>query len=486
MLLCFGYRLWPAVAAGAFVVNVTTTGDAVSSLGIATGNTLEGVTGAYLTHRFAGGTRAFLRLATVLRYAIAAALLAPVVSATIGVASLALTGHAQTSALWPVWYTWWVGDVGGALLVAPLLVLWMTETPPLRGAGSTAELLALAVATGAVAYVAFTPSSTLAVAHQPVGFFVLPVLVWPVVRFGPRVAMTTAAALSAAAVAGALRGVGPWIRPDPNESLLFLAAFMGVVSITCLALAASVIERQQAEETLRQTEARLRRVEEGKVAARDEFLSIAAHELRTPIASLQLATDFLLRQSAQGTLIAPDLLQQALTPMASQAKRLNVLVNELLDTVRIQTGRMDLVVSQQDVGALTERVARETAVTSPRHEIVVHAEHATAAVDAIRYEQVVRNLLDNAVKYGDGRIEVDVARRDGAVELSVRDHGPGIPPDHRDRIFDRFYQAHPEGPRQGLGLGLHVSKHIVELHGGEIRAEFPSGGGTRIIVRVPA
>jgi signal transduction histidine kinase len=427
-----------------------------------------------------------VHLATVLRYALTAALLAPVVSATIGVTTLVLTGHADPATLGPVWYTWWLGDAGGALLVAPVLVLWSTETPRLRGGGSTAELAALALTTGLVVWVGFTPSSYLAAGRYPVGFLVLPVLVWPVVRFGPRVAMTTAAALSAAAVLGAVNGVGPWVRVgDPNGTLLFLAAFMGVVAITCLALAASVLEHQQAQEQLRATEERLRHVEEGKVAARDEFLSVAAHELRTPIASLQLATDFLVRQAAQGTLITPDVLQQALTPMASQAKRLNTLVNDLLDTVRIQSNRMDLVVSMQDVGALTERVASEMRATSPRAQVTVRADHTVAPIDPVRYEQVLRNLLDNAIKYGGGKIDVDVSQVDRRIDVSVRDHGEGIAPEHRERIFERFYQAHPNGARTGLGLGLHVSKHIVELHGGEITAEFPPDGGTRIIVRLP-
>jgi signal transduction histidine kinase len=114
-------------------------------------------------------------------------------------------------------------------------------------------------------------------------------------------------------------------------------------------------------------------------------------------------------------------------------------------------------------------------------------------VDPLRLEQVVTNLLDNAVKYSPngGAIKVTLAlrrARDTAAdwaELSVRDYGLGIPPEQRGQIFERFYQAHGNGHKSGLGLGLYISRQIVELHGGEICAEFPPDGGTRFVVRLP-
>ena len=111
-----------------------------------------------------------------------------------------------------------------------------------------------------------------------------------------------------------------------------------------------------------------------------------------------------------------------------------------------------------------------------------------ACLDSLRVEQVLCNLLENAVKYSPdgGRIEVTLSQHGpAAAELSVRDGGLGIPPEKRARIFERFYQAHGEGHRSGLGLGLFISRQIVELHGGEIWAEFPDDGGARFRVRLP-
>jgi signal transduction histidine kinase len=111
-----------------------------------------------------------------------------------------------------------------------------------------------------------------------------------------------------------------------------------------------------------------------------------------------------------------------------------------------------------------------------------------AEVDPLRLEQVLTNLLENAIKYSPegGPIEVAVSRSaDEALEIAVRDHGLGIPPEKRARIFERFYQAHGDGHRSGLGLGLYISCEIVELHGGGITVEFPPDGGSRFIVRLP-
>src|SRR5712692_3740125 len=126
-LLTLGYRVWPAIFAGAFVVNISTAGSVATSLGIAAGNTLEGLLAAYLVDRYANGTRAFDRSQDVFKFAGFAALLSTTVSSTIGVASLALGGYAAWADFDQIWLTWWLGDASGALIVAPLLVLWVRD-----------------------------------------------------------------------------------------------------------------------------------------------------------------------------------------------------------------------------------------------------------------------------------------------------------------------------------------------------------------------
>ena len=114
------------------------------------------------------------------------------------------------------------------------------------------------------------------------------------------------------------------------------------------------------------------------------------------------------------------------------------------------------------------------------------------SIDPLRIEQVVTNLIDNAIKYSPegGQIDIDLGcdEVENSPRITVRDRGVGVPPEHRPHIFDRFYQAHAGGPltsMAGMGLGLYISRQIVELHGGSIQAEFPEDGGTRFVVRLP-
>jgi signal transduction histidine kinase len=126
---------------------------------------------------------------------------------------------------------------------------------------------------------------------------------------------------------------------------------------------------------------------------------------------------------------------------------------------------------------------------STRHAIEVRSESDVwAEIDTLRYEQVVLNLLDNAMKYSPqgGTIEVDLSEQpSGVARLVVRDHGIGVPAQHRAHLFERYYQAHGREHRSGMGLGLYISREIVERHGGRIAADFPIDGGTRVIVEVP-
>jgi PAS domain S-box-containing protein/excisionase family DNA binding protein len=222
---------------------------------------------------------------------------------------------------------------------------------------------------------------------------------------------------------------------------------------------------------------------------RDEFLSVASHELRTPLATLSGHAQLALRRLSRDGYLEPERVAHALDTIIAQSEKLSRLVGQLLDISRLQAGKLALERRPTDLAALVQQVVADAQARSDRHTVTLAApEILESAFDSLRLEQVFCNLLDNAIKYspGGGRIEVMLARHGPAVaELSVRDHGLGIPPDKRGRIFERFYQAHGEGHRSGLGLGLFISRQIVELHGGEIWAEFPDDGGARFVVRLP-
>lgn len=226
---------------------------------------------------------------------------------------------------------------------------------------------------------------------------------------------------------------------------------------------------------------------EAALRVRDEFLSTASHELRTPIAIVSAQAQLALRRWQRDGRLDSDRAIGALRAIESQTGKLARLVALLLEVSRLDAGRLALEPGPTDVAALVREVAEVSQALSERHPIAVAAPQAViVCVDPLRLEQVLLNLFDNAIKYSPDGAAIDVSvtpQPDGWVDLIVRDHGPGVPLDKREQIFDRFFQAHPDGG-SGLGLGLYLCRAIVELHGGELTAEFPSDGGTRFHIRL--
>ena len=249
--LLLGPRLWPAIFLGAFVVNYTTAGTLVTSLGIATGNTLEGLVGAWLVGRFAGGRSCMLTAEGVFKFALLAGLVSTTVSATIGVATLHVAGLAPTNELASIWSTWWLGDGSGDLLVAPVLLTWI-ERPigPFRWDRGL-EWCALMGGLFVVAVALFGGFPALPLRTEGLKFLTIPFLTWAAARFGPREASTATLLLGGIAVWGTLHATDPAGGPAANASLMFLQAYMAVAAVMTLMLAAAVTERKTAEAQLR-------------------------------------------------------------------------------------------------------------------------------------------------------------------------------------------------------------------------------------------
>ena len=246
--LLLGYRVWPALFVGAFLVNITTEGSVWTSLGIAGGNTLEGLLGAFLVTRFANGRQVFNRARDIFAFAALAGLLSTAVSATIGVTSLSLGGYASWERFGAIWLTWWLGDVAGALVVAPVLFLWGTNGTV--GLTRTVDLALLFGSVVVVGGAVFGGLGSAWVRDYPLEFLCVPLLVLAAFRYGPREAATCVALFSVIATWGTLRGAGPFVWDTQNESLLLLQAFMGTMVMLTLPLAAVVAERGRAEGAL--------------------------------------------------------------------------------------------------------------------------------------------------------------------------------------------------------------------------------------------
>ena len=226
------------------------------------------------------------------------------------------------------------------------------------------------------------------------------------------------------------------------------------------------------------------------VAQRDEFFTVAAHELRTPTTSLKLNVQSLLRGARRGEAgQLPASLMAKLENVDRNAGRLNALVNELLDVTRIHAGRLRLDLEQVDLTALVQDVAARFELPATQAHSPIHLELSGPAVgawDRLRLEQVVTNLLSNALKYGAGKpVRLRVSADATCARLVVRDEGIGIAPESLPRLFGRFERAVSERHYGGLGLGLYITRQIVEALGGSVSVVSAPGAGATFTVELP-
>lgn len=227
---------------------------------------------------------------------------------------------------------------------------------------------------------------------------------------------------------------------------------------------------------------------------KDDFIGVAAHELRTPLAALKGFAEMLTAQTARGKGQPLDAWQQEALEAIDQATvRLVDLIDDLLDVTRLQGGRLELHPEPHDLVALVRRVVRRLAVTADHAHIAVvaGADHVVACIDPPRVEQVVSNLISNAIKYSPdgGTIAIEIQQDDteGMAVIAIQDHGIGIPTTQQAHIFGRFVRADNARDRgiAGTGLGLYLCRELVERHGGRIWFTSAEGAGTTFFVALP-
>jgi len=227
----------------------------------------------------------------------------------------------------------------------------------------------------------------------------------------------------------------------------------------------------------------------GAVRARDEFISVASHELKTPLTSLQLQVQLLARQLGRmGEERGGDGPSRRLAVIEQSTRRLTDLVNQLLDVSRLGSGSLELSRERVDLAELTaDCVARlRDRIEARGVQVGVSAAPAAGDWDRLRLESVVNNLLDNALKYGEGRpVALRVEQAGDAARLTVRDHGLGIAREHQERIFERFERAVGDRAFEGLGVGLWLVRAIAEAHGGTVGVESRPGEGSTFTVTLP-
>jgi PAS domain S-box-containing protein len=244
-LLIFGPQLLPGIFLGAFAANWLTNIPGASAFGIAAGNTLQALVAYWLLVRVVRWQRSLESVGEVMSFVICAALLAPLVSATIGSLSLCLGGAAEWNRFIPLWLTWWMGDGFGSLIVGSLLLSW--SKPGILNTRDLPEIAALFVLLLIVVLIVFGGWFPGPVKTYPLAYLCLPCLLWAALKFDQRIVTTAIVVMATLAVWGAGQGYGPFVRPNPNVSLVLLISFVGTSSLMTLLVAGVTSERRSAE-----------------------------------------------------------------------------------------------------------------------------------------------------------------------------------------------------------------------------------------------
>ena len=227
------------------------------------------------------------------------------------------------------------------------------------------------------------------------------------------------------------------------------------------------------------------------IEARDTFLGIASHELKTPLTSLKLQAQLHQRlfEKRGAAAFDADRIKKIIENPIVQAERLARLVDDMLDVSRIASGKLSMNVAETDLAILVSETLSRFApqLEAAKCQLSADLDPGTIAeVDSFRFEQVVTNLITNVAKYAPGQpVEVTLKKTPNTAILRIRDHGGGIPADQHDRVFERFERLVSASKVSGLGLGLHISKEIVEAHGGTIQVESAVGRGAEFTVILP-
>jgi len=486
-VLLAGRRIWPGIFIGALVANAITGAPLLVASGIATGNTLEAVIGAYALRRVPGFRLRLDSTRDVFALIVFAVLLSTMVSATIGVASIYFAGIAATQNLGDTWRTWWIGDAIGALLIAPLILAWAAT--PRTGLSARRVVEAVVLVLGLLGACVFVFIVSVSRGGGPLGqaFVFFPLLMWAAIRFYQRGAVTATAIVSAIAIAGTVMGRGPFIQPTLHDSLLALQTFMGITGATFLVLGASISERERSREQLREAH----RIATAANRAKAEFLAVMSHELRTPLNAIAGYAE-LLALGVPGPLTPKQ--TDAIGRIRSNQAHLLALIDDVLSFAKIEAGTSPIVIGPVGVGKTVDSLEASVRPDLQRQELSYVWNGCDPALmvraDRVKLRQILLNVLGNAIKFTprQGRIELSVTRSDDRVSIRVSDTGVGIPADMIDHVFEPFFQVQTGTTREypGVGLGLAISRDFARAMGGDIEVQSAPGEGSIVTIRLAA
>jgi len=488
-LLLYGLRFWPAIAAGAFITNLSIGATPAVAAGIALGNTLEAVIGVYVLRHYTDFDTALMRLRDSVHFIIVAGSFAPIISATIGVTSLLLGGVISASQFSLTWLAWWVGDMLGALVVGPLLLVWVRPVvlPSVRRIIEIISAGILLLIFNILIF--FKPFVWLA--SFPFLYPLIIPLAWITLRYGIRGITLATFVTSLIAVWATAIGHGAFISSPVQEELLYLQVFIGTIAPMFLVFGSIIEERLHISSTL-QTQVQKLQAALNKIQfedeAKKEFLALLAHELRNPLAPVVSGLELIRLDKSISTTT-----KRVIKSMRDQTKTMVRLVDDLLDISRISQKKLQLRKKPVELNGIIRQSIKSV---EPRFKnnnqhfsLKIPEKSVWFDADPVRLEQVIVNILENASKYTPpgGTISLEAKTQADEIILTIKDTGIGIPPEMLERIFEPFLQV--ERVRKqgaGIGIGLSLTRYLVHMHEGTIEARSKGAGhGSEFIVRIP-
>ncbi|MGL3111312.1 sensor histidine kinase [Bradyrhizobium sp. BR 1432] len=406
-VLLRGYRTWPAIFAAALIANATTAGSVATATAIATGNSLEAIAGAYLINQWSGGCETFSTPNSVAKFTLICVVIATPISASIGLTSLALFGYIEPENFADAWITWWLGDVTGALVIAPVIVLWASKHHHAFNRHDFAETAAVLATAAAVGLIAFSPLTEQTPGRDPLGFLAILPMLWAALRRGPRDTAMVALVLAGITIWGTHTGGGPFATPDPNASFLLVLMFLISITVPSLLLSADVEVRKSAEGSLRRAHVEL----EQKVAARTQelelanaaksrFLAMASHDLRQPLHALGLFVAQL------RTPLNPEERTKTIERIDATRKEMDEMFNSLLDMSRLDAGMLTPRITEFPIGRLLQKIETAFDQTTQKKGLRLRVRPSDAWVrsDAMLLERIMlKSCIECGALYVAGR-----------------------------------------------------------------------------------
>jgi signal transduction histidine kinase len=474
-VLLFGYKIWPGISLGVLFGLLEPNANICISVGIAAGNTLEGLVGAYLLKHFVNFHNPIDRVRDVVGLGIFSAL-STTISAAVGTITLILAGFGN----WSGFTTWWVGDLLGALVVTPVLLVWGSKSILRARKRRYIEGLILFVLLALGTSYVFWVKSSGGILNQALLYIIFPFVIWAALRFEQHGATISIFIVSGIAIWGTVQASGPFSLESKNDNLVLLQTFLAVVSLTAMILAAATIERRNAADAREQLIAQL----EKNNTELERFTYTISHDLRSPLVTIK---GFLgmLEKDIQGN--QTERIQRDFQRISNAADTMHALLGDLLELSRI--GRIINPPEEIDLAQLTREamIALEGQLNKSNIQVNI-SKLPIVYADRVRLREVMENLLENAAKYMGGQavpvIEVGTREQEGQPVIYVKDNGIGIDPKYHTRIFSLFEKLDPA--IEGTGIGLAIVKRIVELHGGRIWVESDGPGkGSTFCFTIP-